>query len=105
MTNRRLGDSLLKPFTRVTSSGRYVPEVDGLRCLAIVLVVFFHCHHLFRTGNEPVTSAEMTAEGWAATATFLPNFFRKGMVWNTDFLCHFRNGSSPPLCLPLPPGD
>ncbi|MBC8148389.1 hypothetical protein N8574_03340 [Akkermansiaceae bacterium] len=75
MINRRLGDSLLKPFTRVTSSGRYVPEVDGLRCLAIVLVVFFHCHHLFRTGNEPVTSAELTAEGWAATATFLPNFF------------------------------
>lgn len=109
MTNRRLGDSLLKPFTRVTSSGRYVPEVDGLRCLAIVLVVFFHCHHLFRAGNEPVTSAEMTAEGWAATATFLPNFFFakgwfgvqiffviSGMVLALPFASHYLRGTDRP---------
>ncbi|MDG1669997.1 MAG: acyltransferase [Akkermansiaceae bacterium] len=109
MINRRLGDSLLKPFTRVTSSGRYVPEVDGLRCLAIVLVIFFHCHHLFRTGNEPVTSAELTAEGWAATATFLPNFFFakgwfgvqiffviSGMVLALPFASHYLQGADRP---------
>ena len=109
MTNRRLGDSLLKPFTRVTSSGRYVPEVDGLRGLAIVLVVFFHCHHLFRTGNEPISSTEMIAEGWTAATIFLPNFFFakgwfgvqiffviSGMVLALPFASHYLQGAAHP---------
>lgn len=109
MIRRRLGDPLLKPFTRVTSSGRYIPEVDGLRCLAIVLVVFFHSHHLFRTGNEPVTAAEMSEAGWTSALTFLPNFFFakgwfgvpiffviSGMVLALPFAAHYLQGTNRP---------
>ena len=35
-------DRLLAPFRRATSSGAYVPEIDGLRCLAIAAVIAFH---------------------------------------------------------------
>ena len=35
-------DRLLARFHRETASGRYVPEVDGLRCLAIAGVILFH---------------------------------------------------------------
>jgi peptidoglycan/LPS O-acetylase OafA/YrhL len=31
-------------FRRVTSSGTYIPEIDGLRFIAIVSVVFLHCY-------------------------------------------------------------
>lgn len=31
-------------FRRITSSGRYIPEIDGLRFLAIILVVLFHLY-------------------------------------------------------------
>ena len=31
-------------FRRVTTSGRYMPEVDGLRFVAIAWVVFMHIH-------------------------------------------------------------
>ena len=30
------------PFTRITSSGRYVAEIDGLRFIAIAAVILFH---------------------------------------------------------------
>ena len=35
---------LTQRFQRITSGGRYVPEVDGLRFLAISAVVLFHLH-------------------------------------------------------------
>lgn len=33
---------VLRPFARVTSGGRFVPCVDGLRCIAILAVVLYH---------------------------------------------------------------
>ena len=33
---------LLQPFARVTSGGRFVPCIDGLRCIAILAVVLYH---------------------------------------------------------------
>lgn len=35
-------DRLLRPYSRVTSSGRWIPEVDGLRFVAIASVVLYH---------------------------------------------------------------
>lgn len=32
----------LSSFRRITSSGAYIPEVDGLRCIAIVAVILLH---------------------------------------------------------------
>ncbi len=40
-------------FRRITSSQLYFPEIDGIRFLAIVLVVLFHTHGYF-IGKSPV---------------------------------------------------
>jgi peptidoglycan/LPS O-acetylase OafA/YrhL len=37
-----VADRLLAPFQRDPSSGRFIPEVDGLRCVAIAAVIAFH---------------------------------------------------------------
>jgi len=29
-------------FTRITTSGRFIPEIDGLRFIAIISVVVYH---------------------------------------------------------------
>lgn len=36
---------VLSLFSRITSSGRYLPEVDGLRFLAISMVMLLHIHN------------------------------------------------------------
>ena len=61
-------ERLLAPFQRQTSSGRYLPEVDGLRCLAVVMVVLFHLHGFFATYEEPSTVPDLLAAGPGAAA-------------------------------------
>ena len=39
--------TFLSRFTRVTSSGRYMPEIDGLRFVAIMAVILYHSHVFF----------------------------------------------------------
>ena len=34
----------LASFRRITSNGTYIPEIDGLRFIAILAVVFLHCY-------------------------------------------------------------
>src|SRR5947208_12517958 len=31
-----------QPLQRVTSNGRFIPVIDGLRCIAVLWVVIFH---------------------------------------------------------------
>ena len=45
-----LGDASLQritlsSFRRITRSGNFIPEVDGLRFIAILSVVFLHCYY------------------------------------------------------------
>ena len=46
-----LAPSLLQRFSRVTSSGEFIPEIDGLRFIAIMAVIFHHliAHYLTET--------------------------------------------------------
>jgi peptidoglycan/LPS O-acetylase OafA/YrhL len=46
---------LLQPFRRVTASGNYLPEVDGLRFVAIVWVVLLHAYGFFLKKSGPFT--------------------------------------------------
>jgi peptidoglycan/LPS O-acetylase OafA/YrhL len=52
-------------FHRITTSGRYIPEIDGLRFLAISAVLLFHFHNytLVQVGGP---TAEDVAGSWAA---------------------------------------
>ena len=64
-TSRRL-DALVGRLRRTTASTRYIPEVDGLRFLAIAMVVAFHLLATYRLGvgeahmvPRPFGNAEM----------------------------------------------
>ncbi|HWL87236.1 MAG TPA: hypothetical protein VNO21_15630, partial [Polyangiaceae bacterium] len=35
-------DGVLRKFSRRTNGGRFIPEIDGLRFIAIALVVAYH---------------------------------------------------------------
>ena len=54
----RFGDRLLARLSRVTSGGRFIPEIDGLRFLAIATVVL---HHLLTLVEERVIDARLGA--------------------------------------------
>ena len=41
---RQLADRLHRAMSRVTSSGAFIPEVDGLRFVAIISVIVFHMY-------------------------------------------------------------
>lgn len=43
MTTRNLSAAIARHFARITSSGRLIPEIDGLRFIAISGVVLYHC--------------------------------------------------------------
>src|SRR4051812_42856124 len=44
---RESSPTILRHLTRVTTSGRYVPEIDGIRFVAIAWVVLVHIHDYF----------------------------------------------------------
>ncbi|HUA20339.1 MAG TPA: acyltransferase [Bryobacteraceae bacterium] len=50
-------EAFLGRFRRITSSGRFVPEIDGLRFAAIASVVLYHFHG-FLLLNKSVTGAQ-----------------------------------------------
>ena len=61
-------DRFLRHFSRVTSSGRFIPEIDGFRFIAIASVFLFHL-----TGQMAVKSRHFTeadaAHDWLAGFT------------------------------------
>ncbi|MGJ8694922.1 MAG: acyltransferase family protein [Verrucomicrobiaceae bacterium] len=105
----RIYDRILAPFERKPSSGRYIPEIDGLRFVAIVLVVLFHSHLFFRDGSEPVDATQLWEKDWQTIWTHIPNFFIakgwfgvqiffviSGMVLALPFASHYLEGNRKP---------
>ena len=101
-------DRILDLFRRRTSSGRYVPEIDGLRFLAILLVILFHQHHLFCVGTE-ITKLEDLGHETGNWFSYLPNvifskgwfgvqifFVISGMVLALPQAAHYLDGSPLP---------
>ncbi len=54
---RRLRAATLRALSRVTSSGRFIAEIDGLRFVAIASVVGFHAHNIFFPANPSLPDA------------------------------------------------
>lgn len=54
--------TVLSRFSRVTSSGSYMPEIDGLRFVAIMAVLFYHAHMYFFA--QPIPNSIDTTPSW-----------------------------------------
>lgn len=63
---------LYNRFRRITSNQLYFPEIDGIRFLAISLVVFFHINGYFAEKTRAVYP------GGAGSATWIHDFLSKG---------------------------
>jgi peptidoglycan/LPS O-acetylase OafA/YrhL len=103
-TQRSGWHRFLDRFSRRTSSGRFIPEVDGLRFVAIGLVVVFHLDDYVGrtiTGGDPGTG------GVDFAGRYLPNgnrgvqlfFVLSGFILALPFARHFLGASQRPSTL------
>jgi peptidoglycan/LPS O-acetylase OafA/YrhL len=89
--------SFLSFFSRETTSGRFIPEVDGLRFIAIAMVVLFHLNayllaktHLYEHGAHRDWSCRMALEGFHGVELF---FVISGFILALPFAAHRLNGA------------
>lgn len=84
-------------FRRITTNQLYFPEIDGIRFLAIVLVVLFHTHGYF-AGKSSVPFADAPSQ-YDLINTFLVNgdrgvelfFVLSGFILCLPFAHHYIN--------------
>jgi peptidoglycan/LPS O-acetylase OafA/YrhL len=90
----------LKHLRRRTTSGRFIAEVDGLRFIAITLVVFFHVHD-YLTTKFRIPAGSAANEDWldrfATTGHYGVNLFFiiSGFVLALPFAAHYLGGRPP----------
>jgi peptidoglycan/LPS O-acetylase OafA/YrhL len=85
---------LLHKLSRVTSSGKYIPEIDGLRFLAIMPVVLVHVRNflVIKSGDAYAVSpetdwvAQLTSYGHYGVELF---FVISGFVLALPFAAHY----------------
>jgi peptidoglycan/LPS O-acetylase OafA/YrhL len=90
----KVTQKLLHKLTRVTSSGKYIPEIDGLRFLAITPVVLFHLRNFLvvKSGDAYAVSpetdwvAQLTSYGHYGVELF---FVISGFVLALPFAAHY----------------
>jgi peptidoglycan/LPS O-acetylase OafA/YrhL len=93
---RALRERLHRSLSRVTSSGAFIPEIDGLRFVAIMAVVTYHAHPYFfpgkpapfwQDGGEFISYA--VARGYFGVQLF---FIISGFVLALPFAEHHLSG-------------
>lgn len=73
-------------FGRQTSSGRVIPEVDGLRFIAIVLVLCFHVYG--SVPDRPATAAQSMAQAYLLQALSVGSFGVQIFFFLSSFIPH-----------------
>lgn len=86
----------LAPLRRITSSGRYVPEIDGLRFAAITAVVLYHLHG-FVWVNRAAADAHDALGAFAGHGYRGVNLFYaiSGFILGLPFAAQYLNGERP----------
>jgi peptidoglycan/LPS O-acetylase OafA/YrhL len=95
-------DQVLARLSRRTSSGRFIPEIDGLRFVAIALVVLLHVGQVlspnlrldrpFGTIDPSVRIPAILAPGWFGVELF---FVISGFILALPFAAWRRAGARP----------
>ncbi|MHC4985835.1 MAG: acyltransferase family protein [Planctomycetota bacterium] len=90
---------LKNALSRVTSSGRFIPQIDGLRFVAIVSVLLFHSYsYYWPTGNPDASGWAfdganwLVHRGWFGVQLF---FAISGFILPLPFAEHYLNGHRP----------
>jgi peptidoglycan/LPS O-acetylase OafA/YrhL len=91
---------LTRKFRRVTSSGRYIPEVDGLRFVAIASVFFFHLRAFIGIKSSTPWVVPYQ-EDWLGRLAHVGNagvplfFMISGFILGLPFASHWLKGTEP----------
>jgi peptidoglycan/LPS O-acetylase OafA/YrhL len=93
-----LSGRILRRLSRVTTSGNFVAEIDGLRFIAIAVVVLFHLLMALQSRNpwmtvEPAHSSVLAAvvrRGFHGVELF---FIISGFILAIPFASHYLRGS------------
>jgi peptidoglycan/LPS O-acetylase OafA/YrhL len=89
--------SIYNKFRRITTNQLYFPEIDGIRFVAIMLVLLFHAHGYFRGKATMAFADDPNAYSWLNT--FLSNgdrgvelfFVLSGFILCLPFAHHYVN--------------
>jgi peptidoglycan/LPS O-acetylase OafA/YrhL len=90
----------LSHISRETSSGRFIPEMDGLRFAAIGMVILFHLN-AYLTAKSPFYRAAPPDSDWLAQAALVGFrgvelfFVISGFILGLPFAAHYLKGAAP----------
>jgi peptidoglycan/LPS O-acetylase OafA/YrhL len=90
----------LAHISRETSSGRFIPEMDGLRFAAIGMVILFHLNG-YLTAKSPVYRAAPPSSDWLAQAALVGFrgvelfFVISGFILGLPFAARYLKGATP----------
>lgn len=94
----KLASTLLKRLSRETTSGRFIPEMDGLRFVAIAMVVLFHING-YLVAKSPLPRVALEAHtDWLASVAFVGSrgvelfFVISGFILALPFAAHHLAG-------------
>jgi len=93
----KLSDRILRSLSRETSSGRFIPEMDGLRLVAISMVILYHLNGYLMTktafyerGPAPDWLCRSALVGFHGVELF---FVISGFILALPFAAHHLSGA------------
>src|SRR5438270_4497146 len=100
--NSRIAGRILARFSRETTSGRFIPEMDGLRFVAIAMVILFHLNG-YLAAKSGASLAPGAQSGWLAQVALVGFrgvelfFVISGFILGLPFAAHYLHHAPPVL--------
>ncbi len=97
---KSIAGRFLAHISRETSSGRFIPEMDGLRFAAVAMVILYHLNG-YLTAKSPFYSSAPPSSDWLAQAALVGNrgvelfFVISGFILGLPFAAHYLKGAAP----------